>query len=520
MMMKRDLTIAFFIGLLAQLLWVLLLPQPSYMDAYYYTTNGRQLATGAGFTEEVIWQYLDEPESLPTPSHSYWMPLTSLLAGLGYLLGESFRWAQLPFWLLSGVLPALSYLICHYLHGVGWQRWTAVCLTASFGFYARLIGQPSTFAPFGVTGAVCLLAVGFALSQKDNRWWLLAGLMAGLAHLTRADGLLLLLVAGWVWLLSVWQQKSWLHWQPLGALLVGYLLTFGWWLVRGMMVFERPLSIAGTQTIFLTNYDDLFAYQRSFNLDSYLAWGWGNILQSKLDAVGLALQTFVAINGVVFLVPFILLAWWRLRREPLLRPFNWYFLALYLAMTLVFTFPGARGGLLHSSIVVWPFMMALAALGLGWAVDGVATKLTHWQPAKSKPIFATLFVLITFVISFVVGLGRLEGLEEGEIYRQIAEEIPETAVVMTANAPAFYYHTQRPSLSLPNEPPARLLEAVQAFGVTHLVLDLNHPRPLAPLYNQPLAHEQFVFMQAYPILGLDGEQEDQIQLYYVIKAND
>ena len=52
---------------------------------------GQRLADGFGFTEEVIWQYLDNPGQLPVPSHSYWMPLPSIMAAGGYLISDSFR---------------------------------------------------------------------------------------------------------------------------------------------------------------------------------------------------------------------------------------------------------------------------------------------------------------------------------------------------------------------------------------------------------------------------------------------
>ncbi len=67
------------------------------------------LAQGYGFSEKIIWQYLDDPQGIPTPSHTYWMPLTSILAAAGYAIQDNFRAAQIPFWLLSGFLPLLSY---------------------------------------------------------------------------------------------------------------------------------------------------------------------------------------------------------------------------------------------------------------------------------------------------------------------------------------------------------------------------------------------------------------------------
>jgi hypothetical protein len=106
-----DLLLVAIIGLLVQTFWALQLTQPTYMDAYYYTTNGRQLSEGAGFEENIIWQFLDEPEGVPTPSHTYWMPLTSIIASIGYRLAGTFRAAQIPFVLMGGLLPLLAFAV-------------------------------------------------------------------------------------------------------------------------------------------------------------------------------------------------------------------------------------------------------------------------------------------------------------------------------------------------------------------------------------------------------------------------
>lgn len=59
------------LGLLVQAFWAARVPEPAYLDSYYYTTNGARLAAGQGFTEMVLWQYLDMPTGLPAPSHTY-----------------------------------------------------------------------------------------------------------------------------------------------------------------------------------------------------------------------------------------------------------------------------------------------------------------------------------------------------------------------------------------------------------------------------------------------------------------
>lgn len=481
----RDLLLIAVIGLLWQAFWGLQMRQPTYMDAYYYATNGQRLADGYGFTEEVIWQYLDAPDGLPAPSHSYWMPLTSLLAAGGYLVSDTFRGAQLPFWLLAGLLPGLSYVIARRLTEQRWQAWAAALLTAAGGYYNSFYNQPSTFAPFAWLGAGCLLAL--VLAQRRAGWWAVTGLLAGLAHLTRADGFLLLVTGGVLALAAAWRAPA-LRGRRLvqagGLLALGYFVVMGGWLLRNWLALGQPLSTAGTQTIFLTHYDDLFAYGRSFDLAHLLAWGWPNILASRWDGLSLGLQTFVAVNCLIFLTPFVLWGWWHLGRTRWrwVRPLTLYTLLLYGTMSLIFTLPGQRGGLLHSSAAIFPWTMALAPVGIERAVFWVARRLPHWQPERSRLIFTGLFVAVAFVMSLVLGLQAAPSDEEALAYEALVGELPPTAVVMAGNAPGVYYHTKRPSLSVPNEPVDVLLQAAADYGVTHLLLDADHPVPLDALY--------------------------------------
>src|SRR5512142_2607767 len=63
---------------------------PGYLDSDYYFAGGLQIAAGKGFTEPYLWNYLDNPAGLPHPSHSYWMPLASMVSALGmWLMGRS-----------------------------------------------------------------------------------------------------------------------------------------------------------------------------------------------------------------------------------------------------------------------------------------------------------------------------------------------------------------------------------------------------------------------------------------------
>ena len=478
----RDWLAVVLIGLLVQAFWALRMDHPTYMDAYYYTVNGQRLADGFGFTVPVVWQFLDGIRTLPAPAHTYWMPLPSLLAALGYLAGDSFRFAQFPFWLLAGMIPWLSYLISQALGAARWQAWAAAIFTAFGGYYAAYLSQPTTFAPFAWAGGLGLLLLARVAHAQGQRWhWLAAGVLAGLAHLTRADGILFLPLAWLLWLRLGLNGRRWRlpSLKPIVAHGVGYLLVMGGWFARNMAVMGQPMPTAGTQTMFLTNYNDLFSYGRSFGLENYLAWGLENILASKLEALSLTVQTFVAVSGLVFLAPFVLWGWVAcLRRQQTraaMRPLSWFTLLLLGVMVLLFTFPAGRGSVLHSSAAVWPWMMPLALIGLGLAVEWMAKRLSHWQPERAKPIFAALFGVVVFVVSPIVSSQQPLRIEEAALIEEIGVGLPASAVVMAGNPPMIFYHTGLAAISIPSEPLDRVQLAAADFGVTHLLLDFDHP---------------------------------------------
>jgi hypothetical protein len=435
---KIDLLLVVIIGLLIQAAWASRLNEPTYMDAYYYATNGQRLANGYGFSEQILWQFLDDPAGLPAHSHTYWMPLASILAGIGYAIRDDFRGAQSLFWLLSGLLPLLAYAISWQLARQRWQSWVAALFTVSGGFYAAFMVQPTTFAPYALAGGLSLLAIGLAPARRG--WWAVAGVTAGLAHLARADGLLLLLVAFLLWLADILgrRRKDKGDWRPwlvsLFLLLGGYLLVMGGWFLHNWSVLGRPLPTAGVQSLFLTTYDDLFAYGRSFNLVTLLDWGVENVLRSRLQGLWVAGQTYVAVAGLIFLVPFIVVGLVSLRKRPaawqLLRPVVIYAIALFISGSLLFTFPGMRGSLFHSSAALWPWFMALAAAGIGVAVDWTAARLSHWQPERAKRLFSAMFIVVALVLGLFVSQYRLAPDEDPESFRRIGRTVPAEAVVM------------------------------------------------------------------------------------------
>ena len=149
--LRRDVWLVFGLALAVRLLAALPQTQPNYMDAAYYLVGGQRLAQGHGFADPYVWNYLDRPQTLPHPSHLYWMPLPSILVAISQaVFGVNYRAAQIPFVFLSAVLPVLAYLVAWRVSAVRRHAWVAALLTIFSPFYLPYWGVPESFAPFAV----------------------------------------------------------------------------------------------------------------------------------------------------------------------------------------------------------------------------------------------------------------------------------------------------------------------------------------------------------------------------------
>ena len=497
------------LALLTRVVAALLLTQPGYMDAYYYYNAAASLARGQGLTDHVLWNYLNDPSGLPQPACLYWMPLTALvISPFLWLFGNSFRAAQVPVVMLAVAVVWLTYRVSQAFFArrpdgepapllpSGESNAALAALWAIFaGFYTPFWATTDSFALFALTAGLALYAVGRGLRAGRARWFVAAGVLAGLAHLTRADGMLVLIAA----LLSLgvlaWRrsnQRGRLVFMAL-CVLLPYFVVMAPWFYRNWASTGALLG-GGLQTLFLRDYDELFSYGRELSLASYREWGGAAILQSKLQALWFGLQNLIAVNLMVFLTPFAVWGLWAQRKRVELLPFALYAVLLYAAMTLLFTFPGMRGGLLHSSTALLPWLFAAAACGLREFVRFMSARRASWHPLTAYRTFAVAYVVLAACLSGVLFWNKVAGRggsdgpwnEQNVVYLEVgdwlAQHSPDDVPVMVNNAPAFYYFVHRPALNIPNEAPDKVVEAGRRYGADFLVLEADHPRPLNGLY--------------------------------------
>jgi 4-amino-4-deoxy-L-arabinose transferase-like glycosyltransferase len=458
---------------------------PWYVDDAYYFGGALRLAQGRGFTEPYLWNYLGNPATLPQPSHLYWMPLTSILAALSMLIfGQSFAAARLPLLLLASFLPLIASHVAQATTGLRRHALAAGLLAVFCGYYVIYWGTTDSFAVFGALVALTFIAVSRGLEIRDWRLVMAAGVGAGLAHLTRADGVLVLAVALWA-VVSDQRSVNKGRWSVFtvhcSLVIVGYLLVMLPWLIRNVLAVGSPLGAGGAGTLWLTEYNDLFNYPPNLTPARYFAAGWGVILDGKFQSLISNLQTIVAVQGMIFLAPFIAIGLWQLRKQALYRMVMLYAGLLYVAMTFAFSFPGARGGLFHSGVALMPFYFPAALAGLDAIIDWAASRLKHWEPELAKRNFTILVVAFAAALTLALAAPRLRGSEEDPMVA-LLRDLPTEAVVMSNNPPGLWSATGHPGIPLPNGDGNTVIALADKFHVRYIVMDTNIAPGLVSLY--------------------------------------
>lgn len=457
---------------------------PSYTDAYYHFNAANRLARGGGFVDDYLWNYVDAPMDLPAPSHRYWMPLTSMLAALGmttFGAPGDYAAAQAPFILLAAVAALVAYATTLTLAGNRRQAWIAGLLTAFGGFFAPRWGAIDTFAPYALIGSLALLFSGKALMRREGQslYWVLTGCLVALGHLTRPDGLLLLVAAcyaaiparGFVDLL---RQREWsVCLRPLLLVILSYLLVMLPWFVRNVAALGVVLPTGGLRGIGFSQYNDLFRYPATAVTALALDEGILRLLEIRWTAAIHGLGTLIAVEGLIVLSPFMLIGWWLRRHHPLLRGFTALMIAVHLLMILVFPLQGYRGGLFHAVAALFPFWMALAVLGLDAAVEWVAKRRRSWNAEQAKRIFSMGALGLGVLVSLWVAQSAQfnDGQESSGLYEELRAVLPAGARVMINDPARLYYHLGNSGVTIPNEPVTVVPEIANRYGIDYLVLE-------------------------------------------------
>jgi 4-amino-4-deoxy-L-arabinose transferase-like glycosyltransferase len=478
-----DLIVLTLLALVARTVAAALTNYAPYTDPSYYTLVARQLATGHGFTVPVIWSFLEvgsripDPAVLPVASNGHWMPLTSIVAaGFMAVLGPTWRSGQIPMVLLSAVLVPLTYQIGWEL----WQRRSVALLGGILAIFAGplLVYYPTVdnFAVFGALGALSIYTATRAVTAAAPGPWLAAsGALAGLATLARIDGLTLAVAPATAWLLiHGWRKGSLWAWGMLSA--VAFVAVMAPWLARNIAVFGTPLPSAGGHTLWITSYNEQFSIGHPVDAAHYLAWGWGNIIGSKIGSWLDILGRTTVLMGGIFVLAFVP-GMWIQRRRPELLPFIAYWVVMFVVMGAVFTFHAPKGAFYHSAPAWLPFALPLAVASLG----AVATSLGRFWPFLRRPqthrFLAVVGTVGAIALSLIGSAVIYDQWDQSHKLDQAAAAFLERQdatrdVVMYADPPTLSLLSDNPGVAPPFDPYPVVKQVIAAYHVGWVVVQL------------------------------------------------
>ena len=351
----RPLLLVSVAALLVRVASAVIVAQPGYTDAYYYSVVASRLAHGEGLTADFIWNFLEAPNFAPLPvaSHRFWVPLaTTLQAGgiavLGGFLGE-FRAAQAAVIAVAAFLPAAAYAAARSLDVSSRYALAAAAVVGLGGVFAPGWVAADSFAPAALIGTLFFIA--FARAARGSLGaGALAGVLVGLLYLARAEGALF----GVALLALIFRAVS----RRAGVVGGAVALAIGGaWFARDLGLGVGDLL---ARSILLGRYEDFFRIAPP--TASAFFGALPGVLAGKASAVvtnaATALFAFFVLLG-----PLAAVSAWRLRARPDVRAWSSLVIVVFLAQSLLWTLHSTRGSYFHSLAAFFPFGIALAAAG-------------------------------------------------------------------------------------------------------------------------------------------------------------
>ena len=483
---------------------------PGYMDAEYYFATAQNIFMGRGFTEPFLWNYLNQPAQIPTPSHLYWMPLPTLLAYLGMVIGHqsSWFWGRLPFLLLATFIPPFTYALSWGMTKEVFSARFAGLMALFAGFYTPYLATTDSFVLSMLLGTGWIFVTDKAIRQKGY-WFLLAGIFSGLLHLSRADGMVwlaLLIVLGlWHWFRERLSVKQYILW--VGLAIIGYLLIMGGWYWRNELIFQHIFPPGNTRALWLRNYDDLFSYPP--DRLNFFYWWQNGIFQNLRDrfyALGQNCLSFLAVNTEIFWFGLLVIGAWQWRSKPIGKVIGLSWLAFLLLMSFIFPYAGYRGGFFHASAAFQPFFWMMGGVGFVQFVNW-GKQHRGWDKNQALRFFLIASTIFAFLLTMTITYPRVIGADwkhpvwnEGEqtysqwcaIIKQGPNDFP---TVMVNNPVGFYLACHVNAIAIPVGGIEAVQLAARTYHANWLILEPNHPAELDQFYNSPRDFANFKLVQ-------------------------
>ena len=245
-----------------------------------------------------------------------------------------------------------------------------------------------------------------------------------------------------------------------------------------MAIFGSPMAPGGSRILWLTNYDDTFAFPADqVNMSAWLEAGWGAALKVRIWAFGMNLMNAFGAQGGILLFPFILIGFWQGRQDIRVRLALTGWLFLFAVMTVLFPFAGARGGFFHAGTAFQPLWWAVAPLGLERIVAGIRRR--NLLDERAYAIFRGALVVICVGLTCLIIWIRIlqPGWQpEEELYIGVERFLIEQGarpeeIAIVRNPPGYYIVSDRSTIVMPPGGPETILALAERYGASYFVLE-------------------------------------------------
>jgi hypothetical protein len=433
---------------------------------------------------------------LPRPAFEVWLPLPSLLAAIPLALSgarapipleTAMRAGQVASTLFGSLLAVLAWRLAADVTAerglpAGRARTLAIGSGLTTAAYLPLVlhsALPDSTILFGVLALGAILLVNRivreprGLGVRDARPWA-AGLLLGLAALTRNEAAwLALALAVPVWRLRGVPRVA--RARLVGILALASVAVFAPWALRDWAVFGSPLpGQAAINALSVTGFD-IFAWNDPPTLGRYLEQGPAALLAMRADGIGHNLLNVLLLFGIpASAIGLVALPWQA--RDRALRSLVLLAVATFLVTGLVFPVATTWGTFLHASAPVH-VLLIVATLG---ALDGLLAALGR-RLGWTRPI-AWLGALLAVGASALFSVAMLPSFGAGSrdtqrTYQVLARQLVIAGAPLDGRSPVvtdfpiWLAEAGRvPSLALPDEPPADVLDLAARFGARMLLL--------------------------------------------------
>jgi hypothetical protein len=495
----RTPLLLYALALMVRLVLIVLFPDPAYPDSFYYVDVARAIHEGRGLNVDFVWIFAEvggnipADPTLPIPSNAHWMPLASFVqVPFLAILGTSALASALPFAILGALAAPLTWAIAREAGARPLVATGAGILTALPALSLAFMAQPDNFSLFQPLVAGALWMAGRGLKGHPGSF-ALAGLLAGLATLSRNDGVLVLGALGLTFLYDRWRA-----WRSAGgrrpaiplaaaiACVVLFFVAVGPWYLRQLAVFGTlSPSTASGKVLFIRSIDEWNSISTPATLEHLLAQGLGPLLESRVQGLIAAFTIFATLVGGVVLVPFMLVGGWFRRRSGDFGPFFAYAGMLFAFSALVSAVHVPGGTFIHSAVALAPHSYVLALEGIAGAVGWVAARRRAWREPGAGRIFVTAAVAFT-AMAAIVGSLAVHGQWDDRRDRMTSVDRSLDAAgatssdrLMSIDAAGYRYWSGRGGVVLPNDPLQVIERAARAYHIRWLILERDDTVPAA-----------------------------------------